>query len=71
MGKKAKSRAPRKPKARAKPKPVARAKRTPTDKRKPTTAENWERPLTSTPTSTEREVDSLFDPTRRASNRSA
>jgi hypothetical protein len=71
MGKKAKSRAPRKPKARGKPKPVARAKRTPMDKRKPTTGENWERPLTSAPTSTEREVDSLFDPKRRVSNRSA
>jgi hypothetical protein len=61
MGKKAKSRAPRKPKARAKPKPAARAKRKPTAAK----GEKWERPLTSPPTSTEREVDSFFAPIRR------
>ena len=61
MGKKAKSRAPRKPKARAKRKPGAQAKR----KATAATGEKWERPLTSPLTSTEREIDSLFALNRR------
>ena len=62
MGKKTKSRAPRKPKVRAKRKPAAQAKR----KATAATGEKWERPLTALPlTSTEREIDSLLALNRR------